>query len=189
MNNQENINTNGGDFAGRDMDKRTFNIYNTEGAIFLFPFLEIVKKLDAGFEIDIEDQLDDLNHFKGTVRHDTRGLEQKLLDSNRKYQIDSALRYKSKASRLITKHQDSPAFQFLISKILARIELTFGQIIRPMIENDAAIQDVETAILKQVIYPIEALLIGTPLGASSECVLHLLYFLAGNCHICWDKKC
>lgn len=189
MTTQQDINTEGGDFAGRDLDKREYHFHNTESALFLHPYLEIVKKLNNGYEVDIDEQIEDLEHYNGVIRDDQRGLEKKLIDSQREYLIKNALRNKSKASRLITKHQDSPAFQFLIAKVLARIEVTFDYIIRPMIQNDASIQDVDTAILKEVINPIQQLLIGTPLGANSECVLHLLYFLAGNCHICWDKKC
>ncbi len=58
-----------------------------------------------------------------------------------------------------------------------------------MIQNNANIQEVDAAILKEVIQPIQSLLIGTPLGSNNDCVIQLLYFLAGNCHICWDKKC
>lgn len=189
MNTQTDINTEGGDFAGRDLDKREYHFHNTESAILLQPYLELVKKINAGFEIDIEEQIEDLEHYLGTIRDDQRGLEKKLIDSDRSYLINNALRYKSKASRLITKHQDSPAFQFLIAKVLARIEVTYDFIIRPMIQNNANIQEVDATILKEVIQPIQSLLIGTPLGANSDCVIQLLYFLAGNCHICWDKKC
>jgi len=189
VNYQKGIDTNGGDVAGRDIDKRQFHFNDKDSAIFLMPFLEIVKNIENGYEIDIEEQLDDLNHYSGTVRSDARGLEKKLQDSGREYIIEKAIRYKNKASRLIAKHQDSPAFQFLISKVLARIEVAFDSLIRPMIQNESCIKDIEAAIYNDVVLPIEKLLINTPLGGNSECVLHLLYFLAGNCHICWDKKC
>lgn len=189
MNTQTEINTEGGDFAGRDLDKREYHFHYSESAIFLQPYLELVKKINAGFEVDIEEQIEDLEHYIGTIREDQRGLEKKLIDSQRSYLVKNALRNKSKASRLITKHQDSPAFQFLIAKILARIEITYDLIIRSMIESNANIQEVDSAILKEVIQPIQSLLVGTPLGANNDCVIQLLYFLAGNCHICWDKKC
>lgn len=185
---QKNIHA-GGDVAAGDIKKTSYHFHGDESAIFTHPFFELVDALEAGHEIDIDEQLEDLQHFSGVLREDQRGLEKKLRDSNRGYLVTSAERLKSKASRLITKHQDSPAFQYLISKILARIEVSYNHIIRPMIQNDASIQEIDAAIYKEVIQPIEKLIIGTPLGANSDCVVQLLYFLAGNCHICWDKQC
>ncbi|WP_180176029.1 hypothetical protein [Acinetobacter sp. YH12025] len=66
MNTQKDINTEGGDFAGRDLDKREYHFHNTESAILLQPYLELVKKMNAGFEIDIEEQIEDLEHYLGT---------------------------------------------------------------------------------------------------------------------------
>ncbi|MCH7337107.1 ABC-three component system protein [Acinetobacter sp. NIPH 2699] len=179
----------GGDVAAGDINKSTYHFHGDDSAIFTHPYFQLVSAIQAGHEIDIEEQIEDLEHFSGMLREDQRGLEKKLIDSNRGYLVNSAERFKSKAGRLIAKHQDSPAFQFLIAKILARIEVTFNHIISPMIQNNASIQEVEAAILKEVIQPIERLLIGTPLGSNNDCVVQLFYFLAGNCHICWDKKC
>lgn len=189
MTTQKNISTGTGDVAAGDINKTNYYFNSGDSAIFTHPFFELVKAIGEGIEVDIEEQLEDLQHYSGVLRADQRGLEQKLLDSNREYLVISAERLKSKASRLIAKHQDSPAFQYLIAKILARIEVTYNHIIRPLIHNNANIQEVDAAIFKEVVQPIEKLLIGTPLGSNSDCVVQLLYFLAGNCHISWDKKC
>ena len=191
MNIQKDISTDGGDVAGRDIDKRqyTYHIENNENTLLLMPYLEIVKKIDQGLTVDIDEQIDDILHYSGTIREDTRGLEKKLEDSGRSYLIRQALRYKLKASRLITQHQDSLAFQYLVGRVLARIEVTFSHLIKPLILANEPIAVVEKAIHKEVIVPIETLLVGTPLGNHSEFVQHLFYFLAGNCHISWDKEC
>lgn len=191
MNIQKDISTDGGDLAGRDIDKRQYhyNFESNENTLLLMPYLEIVKKIEQGFTVDIEEQIDDILHYSGVIREDARGLEKKLEDSGRSYLIRQALRYKLKASRLITQHQDSLAFQYLVGRVLARIEVTFNNLIKPLILANEPIAVVETAIHKEVIIPIEKLLVGTPLGSHSECVQHLLYFLAGNCHISWDKEC
>lgn len=188
MTTQKNIEA-GGDVAGGNITKPVYNFHGDDSAIFAHPFFELVKALQAGIEIDIEEQMEDLHHFSGILRSDQRGLERKLVETNRGYLVSSAERLKSKAFRLIAKHQDSPAFEYLIAKILARIEVTYNHIICPMIQNDATIQEVDAAILREVIEPIQRLLVGTPLGANNDCVIQLFYFLAGNCHICWDKKC
>lgn len=188
MTTQQNIEA-GGDVAGGNITKPVYHFHGDDSAIFTHPFFELVKAIQAGLEFDIEEQIEDLQHFSGVLRSDQRGLERKLVDTDRGYLVSSAERLKSKASRLIAKHQDSPAFEYLIAKILARIEVTFNHIIYPMIQNDASIQDVEAAILREVIEPIQRLLVGTPLGANNDCVVQLFYFLAGNCHISWDKKC
>jgi hypothetical protein len=192
MTSQKNIEA-GGDVAGGNIDKsqKTYNInLSGNGSVSLLqPFLDIIEKLEKGQKIDIEDELDDIEQFSQHHRTDTRGLVQKLKDSGREYMIDEAVRYKMKASRFILRNQDKPALQYLIARILSRIKITYDSLVVPLIQADASVQVIEEIIFKEVITPIQNTLIGTPLSSNDDCVIHLMYFLAGNCHICWDKKC
>ncbi|MDV7526343.1 ABC-three component system protein [Acinetobacter baumannii] len=192
MTSQKNIDA-GGDVAGRDIDKSQkiyhFNLPTNGHVSLLQPFLEIIEKLEKGHEVDIENELEDIDHFSQQHRTDKRGLAQKLSDSGREYMVDEALRYKLKAAKFILRNQDKPALQYLIGRILSKIKITYDSLVVPLIQADASIQTVEEIIFKEVITPIQNTLAGTPLSSNDDCVIHLMYFLAGNCHICWDKKC
>ncbi|WP_368559671.1 ABC-three component system protein [Acinetobacter indicus] len=183
----------GGDVAGGNIDKSQksyhFNVPANGHVSLLQPFLDIIEKLEKGHEVDIENELEDIDHYSQQHRTDKRGLAQKLNDSGRAYMVDEALRYKMKAARFILKNQDKPALQYLIGRILSKIKITYDSLVVPLIQADAPIQTIEEIIFKEVITPIQNTLIGTPLSSNDDCVIHLMYFLAGNCHICWDKKC
>lgn len=182
----------GGDVAGGNIDKsKSLHVHLAKNGhvSLLQPFLDIIEKLEKGHEIDIENELEDIDHFSQHHRTDTRGLTKKLEDSGRDYMVDEAIRYKMKASRFIMRNQDKPALLYLIGRILSKIKITYDSLVVPLIQSDASIQTIEEVIFKEVITPIQNTLIGTPLSSNDDCVIHLMYFLAGNCHICWDKKC
>lgn len=142
---------------------------------------------------DISDYLDEINHYlyryTNMTKGDLRTLEQKLIDSGREDYIDEALFYKESASKFIIKYQQNTSIQYIISSILALIKKNFMHLITPLINNNANIYDVNTAIDIHIIKPIEEILSNTDLSLHFNQVNNLLYFLAGNCHICWDKKC
>lgn len=192
MTTQKNIEA-GGDVVGGNMDKsqKTYHInLPANGHVSLLqPFLDIIEKLERDYEVDIENELEDIDHYSQQHRTDKRGLIQKLNDSGREYMIDEAVRYKLKASKFILRNQDKPALQYLIGRILSKIKITYDSLVVPLIQADASIQTIEETIFKEVITPIQNTLIGTPLSSNDDCVIHLMYFLAGNCHICWNKKC
>ncbi|MFV5384164.1 ABC-three component system protein [Acinetobacter junii] len=182
----------GGDVAGGNIDKsQSYHIHlPANGHVSLLqPFLDIMAKIESGNSIDIENELDDIEHYSKHHRSDNRGLEKKLEDSGRHYMVDDAVRYKTKASQFILKNQDKPALLYLIGRILSKIKITYDSLIVPLIQADASIEIIEANIFKEVVTPIQNTLVGTPLSYNDDCVVHLMYFLAGNCHICWDKKC
>ncbi|WP_034673952.1 ABC-three component system protein, partial [Acinetobacter sp. 272263] len=110
-------------------------------------------------------------------------------DSGREDYIDEALFYKESASKFIIKFQQNLSIQYIISSILALIKKDFMHFITPLINNNASIYEVNNAIDIHIIKPIEDILSNTDLSLHFNQVTNLLYFLAGNCHICWDKKC
>lgn len=142
---------------------------------------------------DISEYLDQINHYlyryTNITKGDLRTLEQKLIDSDREEYIDEALFYKESASKFIIKYQQNTSIQYIISSILALIKKDFMHLITPLINSNADIYEVNNAIDTHIIKPIEEILSNTDLSLHFNQVNNLLYFLAGNCHICWDKKC
>lgn len=142
---------------------------------------------------DISEYVDQINHYlyryTNITKGDLRTLEQKLIDANREEYIDEALFYKESASKFIIKYQQNTSIQYIISSILALIKKDFMHFITPLINNNADIYEVNNAIDTHIIKPIEEILSNTDLSLHFDQVNNLLYFLAGNCHICWDKKC
>ncbi|EET82094.1 ABC-three component system protein [Acinetobacter radioresistens] len=142
---------------------------------------------------DVSEYIDQINHYlyryTNITKEDLRTLEQKLIDSGREDYIDEALFYKESASKFIIKFQQNLSIQYIISSILALIKKDFMHFITPLINNNASIYEVNNAIDIHIIKPIEDILSNTDLSLHFNQVTNLLYFLAGNCHICWDKKC
>lgn len=142
---------------------------------------------------DIEDYLSEINHYMqrytNISQSDLRTLEQKLIDSHRQDYIDEALYYKEAASKFIMKYQQNTSIQYIVSNILALIKRNFMHFITPLIKADKEIYEVNSAIESHIIEPIEEILSNTDISIHFKQVNNLLYFLAGNCHICWDKQC
>lgn len=142
---------------------------------------------------DISDYLDEINHYlyryTNMTKEDLRTLEQKLIDSDREDYIDEALFYKESAFKFIAKYQQNTSIQYIISSILVLIKKDFMHFITPLINTNTSIYEVNNAINIHIIKPIEEILSNTDLSLHFNQVNNLLYFLAGNCHICWDKKC
>lgn len=142
---------------------------------------------------DIEDYIEQINHYlhryTNITKSDLRTLEQKLTDANRVNDIEEALYFKESASKFIIKYQQNTSIQYIISSILVLIKKNFMHFVTPLINSDASIYDVNNAIDTHIIKPIEEILSNTDLSIHFHQVNNLLYFLAGNCHICWDKQC
>lgn len=182
------------DNSGHINNIGTQNIYSNSNRI-----ISNIEKCynDLKFKIDnsqdISDYLVEINHYlyryTNITKSDLRTLEQKLIDSGREEDIDEALFYKESASKFILKYQQNTSIQYIISSILGLIKKNFMHFVTPLINNNSSIYDVNKAIDTHIMKPIEEILSNTDLSLHFNQINNLLYFLAGNCHICWDKKC
>ncbi|MCM2306379.1 MAG: hypothetical protein NDI91_02780 [Sulfuritalea sp.] len=174
----------GGDLAGN-------NIYKiTHVAAPITPMAKLVAQYKAEIACDQNKTslVERLQHFFS--RHtssDVRGLEEKLLTSNRDDLIAEALIRKEAAAKLVLRYQSSPSAQMIFSHILALMVVHFEQAVRPLIQAGASRKEVDCAILTEVLSPALAALEENPLGLHQLDLQCLLYFLGGNCHIRWDK--
>lgn len=131
--------------------------------------------------------IEQLQHYlSNETVSDVRGLEDKLIASNREDQIEDAILKKHNAAKFILKNQSSKATQNIMAHILADMAVNFDYAVKPLVQSGESRQVIDSAILEKVIGPCYQSLESNPLGFHKGHIQEFLYFLAGNCHVRWD---
>lgn len=128
-----------------------------------------------------------LKHYLSSdTNPDIRSLESKLSDSDRSDMIFIAAELKEYACKAIMRYQSSKTAQEIYVLILDKIHTDFMLKVTPLIQSgaDRVTVDAQTS---NVLECISEMLGDNLLDLSEKDLLGLLYFLAGNCHIRWDK--
>lgn len=150
---------------------------------------ELVKKIQNGENIDL--YLSDINIYLGMYQNhskrDIRDLEEKLIAADREDEIEEALLSKESAAMFIMNTEQNKAIRYLIANILYLIKSNFTKYITPLIRDGKSQYEVNLAIDVHIINPIEETINETEFLPHYKQVSNFLYFLAGNCHICWDN--
>ncbi|MCR3763874.1 ABC-three component system protein [Pseudomonas paraeruginosa] len=117
---------------------------------------------------------------------DVRGLEAKLRDSGRLDMLHFAMREKEAAVKMLMRYQSSRSAQRVFTILLDELHTIYVLTVTPIIENggDRAAVDEKISNALQV---IKSMLGENFLEFTVKDLLGLLFFLAGNCHIRWDK--
>lgn len=117
---------------------------------------------------------------------DVRGLEAKLRDSGRLDILHFAMREKEAAVKMLMRYQSSRSAQRVFTILLDELHTIYVLTVTPIIENggDRAAVDEKISNALQV---IKSMLGENFLEFTVKDLLGLLFFLAGNCHIRWDK--
>ncbi|WP_088742653.1 ABC-three component system protein [Cobetia sp. QF-1] len=115
------------------------------------------------------------------------GVEKKLENGERKDLIDNAVYLKNKFERYLAKRQLSLVEQHVHVHVLAMIDTTFNQKIRPLILDDRSKSEVDTAVHEYIIEPVYQSIVGYNSSVTSSLVAGMLYFLTGKCHLIWGK--
>lgn len=117
---------------------------------------------------------------------DVRGLEAKLRDSGRLDMLHFAMREKEAAVKMLMRYQSSRSAQRVFTILLDELHTIYILTVTPIIENggDRAAVDEKISNALQV---IKSMLGENFLEFTVKDLLGLLFFLAGNCHIRWDK--
>ena len=128
-----------------------------------------------------------LQHYLnvGTNR-DVRGLEKKLEDADRLDQLDIAQELKEKAFKSIMRRQSSSAAQGIFTFILDELHTNFMLTVTPVIQQGGSRLAVDQAIL-QAVEQTRVILGENIFEITKKDILGFIYFLAGNCHVRWDK--
>ncbi len=177
--------------AGKDIvfgDKTTQNHYHQNNKSRLASLFE---KLNSECENNEEiiGWIDDL--YRYTVQRDVIGLEQKLLEGNRKDLINDAIWLKEEYYKKLTKYQLYQSAQKIQAHLLASILERFRNKIYPLIISNADDVTVSSAISDEIVNPLVSLieqegLEDNILGFSATDIEGMVYYLTGRCHIKWN---
>lgn len=129
-----------------------------------------------------------LQHFCNVdTDGDIRGLAEKLTASEREDLIRYAERLKEQAAKLVMRWQTSGTAQDILAMIMGKMHTAFTLNVTPAIQKNSPREDVDRLMYDRVIQLVEDMLGDNDLMLSADDLLGLLFFLAGNCHIRWDK--
>ncbi|NRD58879.1 ABC-three component system protein [Corallococcus exiguus] len=176
-----------GNLAGRDVSISTTHNYYGHGR------LTSMQRLIAQYHEEMKQNssfrhfIETLQHYLDSVDTDQKivGLEAKMKQGGREQEINEAMRQKELFAKRLQKHQFSETAQKIYALVLGRIHVAFKAEIRPLILVNAPHEQVDAAIVKNVLSPIFEELEANPLDVTFQELSGMLHFLVGNCHIRW----
>ncbi|MBK9131330.1 MAG: hypothetical protein IPM20_06785 [Gammaproteobacteria bacterium] len=115
------------------------------------------------------------------------GVEAKLVGGGREDLIENAVYYKNKFERKIARNQLSKVEQYVYAHVLAVIETSFNQYVRPLILNNSGKEIVDAAVHRHICEPVYKAIVGFNVSINMQHVSGMLYFLTGKCHLLWSK--
>lgn len=177
--------------AGRDIIAGNSTYNHTEyKAPPQNPLAKMYERLNKGDEdrdkvVEISHKLQ--HYLNVSTDGDVRGLEEKLRASGRIELLPIAKRLKESSSMLIMRWQTSISAQEILTYILSQMWVTFITQVQPSIEAGESRQVIDSLTQDKVLQPIAEILGENSLSLDPSDLFGLLFFLAGNCHIRWDK--
>lgn len=151
--------------------------------------LEYEKELESCSKA-ISEFLPELKHYMSAVTSEqVQGLEEKLLDADRREQILDASRQKELFAKHLHKHATSRAAQRIFLYLLGELLYRFRAYVKPRIDEEAPKPDIDRAVFEEVISPAIQSLDRNVLSLYHEEIWGMVYYLTGNCHIRWSKEC
>jgi hypothetical protein len=124
-------------------------------------------------------------------RRDTIGLEQKLIDGDRRHILEDAAWLKQEYYKKLTKFQFFEPAQEIHAFLLGIVLEKFRNIIYPMLKAGDNEQDISKAISEIIINPMVQIIqeegCNDVMGLSSTDIEGMIFFLTGQCHIKWTK--
>ncbi|WP_414445377.1 ABC-three component system protein [Burkholderia sp. 22PA0106] len=176
-----------GDVVAGNKTETIFNFINQQTIDDLTRLYEKMKLNSGNGESSGNILCEELEHYiTVSTDGDVRGLEAKLKESSREYQIPSAVRMKERAAKAVMRYQTSRTAQRIYTIILDELWTNFSLHVTSAIQNGAGQVEVDQRI-SMVLQMTRGVLGENVLELSVKDLLALLYFLGGNCHIRWDK--
>ncbi len=115
------------------------------------------------------------------------GVEKKLENGGREDLIENGVYLKNKFERYLAKKQLSLVEQHVYAHVLAMIDTTFNQKVRPLILDRKSRSEVDAAVQEYIIEPVYQSVVGYNSSVTSNLVAGMLYFLTGKCHLIWSE--
>jgi len=182
-----NIAFNGDIVAG---NKTTYNTFKTPSLEMINNLNELYNRLDK--EVSDEkrksDFLEKYKKLSSALPDDTKNLETKLVEGNRKDLVDRALRGKQAMYNKIKDYEYYQSAQRIYEILLAKVITLFELKINSKINDSNDSNIIDTSIYDDIISEIQQNVLGTNyLKIDDDDILNMIYFLTGNCHIKWSK--
>lgn len=147
-------------------------------------------KAESGNAEGLSGFICELQHFWNRATDpDIRGLAAKLRESERSDIIHAGEVLKEKATMKIVKYQTSPSAQEIFVWALTEMYGRYLLEVTPRIQAGLGRPEIDTLINEKVIDPVLQGLGENVLHLYRDEIIGLMFFLAGNCHIRWDKTC
>ena len=115
------------------------------------------------------------------------GVEAKLTAGGREDIIDNAVYLKNVFERRLAKKQLSRVEQHVYAHVLAMIETTFNQYVRPLIVQGSGKDVIDAAVQEKIFDPVYKAIVSFDATITSRHVAGMLYFLTGKCHLMWSQ--
>jgi len=187
MKKQENINQSGNAnkvIAGDDKSINATYLSSSKGKLSTL-FDKLKDKFDSGDSItQISEDLK-----KYTDMRDTLGLEKKLSDADKTHLYEDFAWCKQEFYKKLVKYQNYEPAQEIFAFILAIVLEKYRNVIKPMIRNGAAENEILAKISNEITNPIISLIqqegCNDIMGLSSTEIDGMFHYLTGNCHINW----
>jgi hypothetical protein len=116
------------------------------------------------------------------------GVEKKLKDGQYDHLVDFALAAKDIFVKKVERHRLSKTVQKIFVYILGDIWRLYNLQIYPFILSNVDQKEIMKKINEEIIDKISQKLEDNVLDIFNDCILGMIYFLTGNCHIKWSKS-
>lgn len=174
-----------GSVVGRDQHNTTYQIVGSASPMtkLSIAFMEEVKKNEMFNSV-----LPELEHYMSNVDvGDIIGLEEKLRLASRDSEIAEAIRQKEIVAKRLHRHSTSRAAQRIYIHVLGMLLSRFRAFVKPKIENNGSVEEINQEIIVSVIEPTIGILEENVLDIYWDDIWGMIFYLTGNCHIKWAK--
>lgn len=185
---QTNNKVEGGDLAGRDIIKPTYNIGRvTSGGTSQLEILYNKLEAEKKDSIDFCEMVEELLHFKKYAENtEVIGLEKKLENGNRLKYLIFAEQSKEKFTKKLLRNEHSETAQHIYAFLLAKVYTRFETNISPRLNEGHPEEYINQLVDEFILKPVEDLLGNNLLHIYEDEIYGMIYFLMGNCHIKWN---
>lgn len=148
----------------------------------------LLQKFQAEQENDIQTKqvIDELLRYQEPRTPSPVGLEKKLEDGGRLYQVDYALEAKEAFVKKLARNTLFESAQEIHAMVLGKIHSVFRTQISSLISQNMPLDVVDKAIQLSIIDPLVTELQQTSFRYHDQEVWGMLYYLTWNCYIRWD---
>lgn len=134
----------------------------------------------------IKEELEDYN--KPRPNRDIIGLENKLVDGERKDLIEEAKEYKDKFAKRLLRYEFSTHKAAIHLTLLGKIEERFNTYIVPLIKSGSENEKVDVAISTLIIQPLSQEVMAADPTLTAKQIRGMMYMMTGNCYLKWSKS-